>query len=118
MPLRTDVKKEFLNLFHKIIENEPVGNGNKLNLFSLKISNNNFTYSNLIEELGDILTTYALSRSAYDELYKQRKVTTLVAKAKERLRNAESNEGELGEILLYSMLEAHLNAPKLLINWN
>lgn len=114
MPLRTDVKKEFLNLFHKIIENEPVGNGNKLNLFSLKISNNNFTYSNLIEELGDILTTYALSRSAYDELYKQRKVTTLVAKAKERLRNAESNEGELGEILLYSMLEAHLNAPKLL----
>ena len=114
MPLRTDVKKEFLNLFHKIIENEPVGNGNKLNLFSLKISNNNFTYSNLIEELGDILTTYALSRTAYDELYKQRKVTTLVAKAKERLRNAESNEGELGEILLYSMLEAHLNAPKLL----
>lgn len=114
MPLRTDVKKEFLNLFHKIIENEPIGNGNKLNLFSLKISNNNFTYSNLIEELGDILTTYALSRSAYDELYKQRKVTTLVAKAKERLRNAESNEGELGEILLYSMLEAHLNAPKLL----
>ena len=114
MSLRIDVKKEFLNLFHKIIENETLGNGNKLNLFSLKISNNNFTYSYLIEELGDILTTYALSRSTFDELYKQRKVTTLVAKAKERLRNAESNEGELGEILLYSMLEAHLNAPKLL----
>lgn len=114
MSLQIDVKKEFLNLFHKIIENETLGNGNKLNLFSLKISNNNFTYPCLIDELGDILTTYALSRSAFDELYKQRKVTTLVAKAKERLRNAESNEGELGEILLYSMLEAHLNAPKLL----
>ena len=114
MSLRIDVKKEFLNLFHKIIENETLGNGNKLNLFSLKISNNNFTYPCLIDELGDILTTYALSRSEFDELYKQRKVTTLVAKAKERLRNAESNEGELGEILLYSMLEAHLNAPKLL----
>ena len=114
MSLRIDVKKEFLNLFHKIIENETLWNGNKLNLFSLKISNNNFTYPCLIDELGDILTTYALSRSAFDELYKQRKVTTLVAKAKERLRNAESNEGELGEILLYSMLEAHLNAPKLL----
>lgn len=89
-------------------------NGNKLNLFSLKISNNAFTYANLVEELGDILTTYALSRNAYDELCNQRKYTTLVSRAKERLRKAESNDGELGEILLYTMLEAHLKAPKLL----
>ena len=63
MPLRIDVPKNFLNLFHKILENEPVENGNKLNLFSLKISNNAFTYANLVEELGNILTTYALSRN-------------------------------------------------------
>ena len=68
MPLRIDVHENFLNLFHKILENEPMENGNKLNLFSLKISNNAFTYANLVEELGDILTTYALSRNAYDEL--------------------------------------------------
>ena len=42
------------------------------------------------------------------------KYTTLVSRAKERLRKAESNDGELGEILLYTMLEAHLKAPKLL----
>ena len=110
MPLRIDVHENFLNLFHKI----PMENGNKLNLFSLKISNNAFTYANLVEELGDILTTYALSRNAYDELCNQRKYTTLVSRAKERLRKAESNDGELGEILLYTMLEAHLKAPKLL----
>lgn len=116
MPLRIDVHENFLNLFHKILENEPMENGNKLNLFSLKISNNAFTYANLVEELGDILTTYALSRNAYDELCNQRKYTTLVSRAKERLRKAESNDndGELGEILLYTMLEAHLKAPKLL----
>jgi hypothetical protein len=32
----------------------------------------------------------------------------------ERLRNHLSNEGELGELLLYSFLEAHLKAPKIL----
>lgn len=114
MPLRIDVSENFLNLFHKIFENEPVENGNKLNLFSLKISNNAFSYADLVEELGDILTTYALSRSTYDDLCSQKKYTTLVSKAKERLRKAESNDGELGEILLYTMLEAHLKAPKLL----
>lgn len=114
MPLRIDVSENFLNLFHKIFENEPVENGNKLNLFSLKISNNAFSYVDLVEELGDILTTYALSRSTYDDLCSQKKYTTLVSKAKERLRKAESNDGELGEILLYTMLESHLKAPKLL----
>ena len=114
MPLRTNVPENFLNLFHKILENEPVENGNKLNLFSLKISSNAFSYTNLVEELGDILTKYALSRSTYDDLCEKEKYTTLVTKAKERLRNAESNDGELGEILLYAMLESHLKAPKLL----
>ena len=114
MPLRTNVPENFLNLFHKILENEPVENGNKLNLFSLKISSNAFSYANLVEELGDILTKYALSRSTYDDLREKEKYNTLVTKAKECLRKAESNEGELGEILLYSMLEAHLKAPKLL----
>ncbi len=33
MPLRIDVPEKFLNLFHKIFENEPIENGNKLNLF-------------------------------------------------------------------------------------
>lgn len=114
MPLRIDVQENFLNLFHKIIENESVENGNKLNLFSLKISNNAFSYANLVEELGDILTTYALSRSTYDDLCEKKKYNSLVTKAKNRLRNAKSNDGELGEILLYSLLESHLKAPKLL----
>lgn len=114
MPLRTDVQNNFLNLFSKILENEPLENGNMLNLFALKISNNSFSYENLTEELGNILTTYALSRSTYDELCAQKKYTSLVVKAKEKLRKAESNDGELGEILLYCMLESHLNAPKLL----
>lgn len=74
MPLRTDVQNNFLNLFSKILENEPLENGNVLNLFALKISNNSFSYENLTEELGNILTTYALSRSTYDELCAQKNI--------------------------------------------
>lgn len=114
MPLRTNVHSEFMNLFTKIIEDESLENENKLNLFALKISNNCFSYEALSEELGNILTTYALSRSTYNELCSKRKYTSLVMKAKEKLRKAERNDGELGEILLYCMLESHLNAPKLL----
>lgn len=112
--LRIDVQNNFLNLFSRIIENELLENGNKLNLFALKITNNCFSYENLIEELGNILTTYALSRSTYDELCSQKRYASLVTKAKEKLRKAENNDGELGEILLYCMLESHLSAPKLL----
>ena len=82
MPLRIDVPEKFLNLFHKIFENEPIENGNKLNLFSLKISNNAFSYATLVEELGDILTAYALSRSTYDELCDQRNTPLLYPKRK------------------------------------
>ena len=114
MLLRTDVQNDFLNLFSKIIENEPLENENRLNLFVLKITNNSFSYETLTEELGNILTTYALSRSTYDELCSQKKYASLVIKAKEKLRKAKNNDGELGEILLYCMLESHLNAPKLL----
>ena len=35
MPLRIDVHENFLNLFHKILENEPMENGNKLKVGSI-----------------------------------------------------------------------------------
>jgi len=38
----------------------------------------------------------------------------LSTQAREKLRRAQSNTGELGELLLYCLLESHLHAPKLL----
>lgn len=75
-------------------------NGNKLNLFSLKISNNAFSYANLVEELGDILTTYALFRSTYDDLREKEKYNTLVTKAKDHLRSESYVNGADGVHLL------------------
>ena len=114
MILRQDINDDFLNLFTKIFENKPLENENKLNLFVLKISNNSFNLGDLTEELENALLTYALSRHTYNDLVEQKKLGNLVSKAKEKLRNAKSNEGELGELLLYCLLESHLHAPKLL----
>ena len=44
----------------------------------------------------------------------QRKFGNLYSRAREQFRQAKSNLGELGELLLYCLLEAHLKAPKLL----
>lgn len=114
MPIRTDIQSNFLNLFNKVFENEALEIGNKLNVFMLKISNNQFNYSGLNEELENALITYALSRHTYDELVAQKKFGNLSTQAREKLRRAQSNTGELGELLLYCLLESHLHAPKLL----
>ena len=72
MPIRTDIQSNFLNLFAKVFENETLENGNKLNVFMLKVSNNQFNYSGLNEELENALISYALSRHTYDELVAQK----------------------------------------------
>ncbi len=114
MLLREDIKSNFLNLFTKAIENEPLENDNKLNVFVLKVANNRLDYGALTEELQNALIFYALSRRTVDELIEHRRYGNMASYAKEKLRKADQNKGELGELLLYCLLESHLNAPKLL----
>lgn len=112
--LSPSIESSFLNLFTKVMENHPLKNDNKLNLFVLNVTNNRFDYGSLISVLENALITYALSRHTYNELVKQKKFGNLSSLARENLRKAKQNTGELGELLLYCFLESHLNAPKLL----
>ncbi len=112
--MRIDIQDSFLNLFTKIFENKPLDKENKLNAFMLRITNNSFNYNNLKEELENAMISYALSRHTCDELIAQRKFGNLCSRAREQFRKAKTNLGELGELLLYCLLEAHLKAPKLL----
>ncbi len=112
--LQTSVSKDFLNLFYHEVKDYHLLKSNKLNVFTLKIRNNAFTYDELIELLSNNLYYFALSRIEYQELISQNKFGTLVRKAKERFRKYTVNEGEIGEVLLYCFLEAHLGAPKIL----
>ncbi len=112
--LEQNIKEDFLNLFYNDLKDESLENKNRLNLFTLKVRNNSFSYEELIQELGNKLHYFALSRQQIKKLKKEDKLRDLIDSAKSKLRNYSSNEGELGEILLYCLLESHLNAPKIL----
>ena len=108
-----DIKDNFLKLFYHDIVDCDLGNDNKLNLFTLKISNNRFAYDELISELYDCIITFSLSRNELFQFEKSKGGKRFIA-AREKFRDYCSNEGELGEVLLYCFLEAHLQAPKIL----
>lgn len=112
--LEKNIKEDFLELFYNDICNEKLENNNSLNLFTLKVRNNAFSYNELINELGNRLYYFALSRKQINQLKKEDKLNDLIKKAKVKLKDHATNDGELGEILLFCLLESHLNAPKIL----
>lgn len=114
MELRTSIKSDFLDLFYHDLENFRLDRGNMLNLFTLKIKNNKFAYDELVEILGESLIHFALSRDTVISLENENKHRKLVNLSIDKLRKYSVNDGELGELLLYCLLESHLNAPKIL----
>lgn len=123
--IQPSIKQDFLDLFYSDISNYNLENSNKLNVLTLKIINNAFAYDQLVELLGNKLCHFALSRTEVEALKQKDQFNTLVTKAKVKLREyidkekasakAGLNEGgELGELLLYCLLECHLQAPKIL----
>lgn len=112
--IETNIKDDFLALFYNDICDEKLENNNSLNLFTLKVKNNAFSYDELVNELGNRLYYFALSRKQINQLKKEDKLNDLIKKAKAKLKDHKTNDGELGEILLYCLLESHLNAPKIL----
>ncbi len=111
--LETDIKKDFLDLFYHVIEDYELENANKLNLFSLEIKNTIFNIDSLLDELDDNIIPFMLSRKQLrdmDDRFGGKKSR----QARTKFRQFTSNEGELGEVLLYCFLESHLNAPKIL----
>ena len=121
------VGKEYLNIFDHLIKDEVVDSFN-LNLFSLKISNCEFEYNLLIDELVDRLVTFCTDSKMFLEYKENNKIGRLGRESRKLFRKyidvKRSNEnstslekttdGELGELMLYSFAESHLNAPKIL----
>lgn len=105
----TDFLSSFQHIWEKSIDEYHKG---KINLFILNSNANEFDYSNLINNLYDPAITYAISRKVY-ELYRD-KPGRLTKLASEKYKEYFNNTGELGELLLYSFLESHLKAPKIL----
>ena len=104
---------DFLDSFDHLGEHHlDIQNKNKINLFSLKINANDFDYQNLQDNLLEPMINFSLSRAVKAEYAK--KPATLSKKAREKFIEYLRNKGELGELILYSFLESHLKAPKIL----
>lgn len=110
--LETKIGSNFLNLFYHEIQNHEVhDSSSKLNLFTLKIENNQFTYHQLVKNLTHCIVPFCLSNKELEEFKNNYGIYVM---AVEKLRDYESNDGELGEILLFCLLESNLNAPKIM----
>lgn len=117
------VTGNYLNIYDHLISNREFESC-RLNLFSLKISNKEFNYDLLINDLVDRLVTFCTCSKKYKESIKLNKAGSLSKESRKLFREYQkkrSNEGikqttdgELGELMLYSFVESHLNAPKLL----
>jgi len=110
-----NVTEDFQSIFYHLIEDESINiNEGNVNLFCLKIHNKNFEYDSLIQYLSNSIVSYCLSQRDYEEMYNSKQLGMMNTKAKTLFRNYTSNKGELGEVILYSFLESHLKAPKIL----
>lgn len=114
MKLKTSIPESFLDLFYTDIECDITETSSKLNLHILKIENNQFCYSELIDELSNHFISFSLSRKEFNDFRKAEKFGELYRKAASKFRDYSINEGEAGELLLFCFLESHLKAPKIL----
>lgn len=114
MKLKPSISESFLDLFYKEIDCDIDGTNSKLNLYILKIENNQFCYPELINELSNHFISFSLSRKEISDFMKNEKYGELYRKAASKFRDYNVNEGEAGELLLFCFLESHLKAPKIL----
>lgn len=108
MPTAT-VDPEYLDNFHLLVHDQ--NGNNSLKFFCPLIDANAFCYDSLILSLSDAAAHYCLSRRTWDE-YKNRPML-LSRTVRDKFRSLSSNDGELGELMLFSFLEADLKAPKI-----
>lgn len=107
-------RDKFMALFY---EPESVSLQTKTNLYLhiLRVQNGDFDLSGLYRELKGNSAAYVLSRLNYQKMLDDPSLMMEVAsKVQSQFRKPEKTSGEGGEIMLYSLLEGHLGAPKVL----
>lgn len=86
-----------------------------LHLHVLRVQNGDFDLPGLYRVLKNNSVAYVLSRLNYQKaLGDLGKMMEVATKVQSQFRMPDGNAGEGGEVILYSMLEGHLGAPKVL----
>lgn len=86
-----------------------------LHLHVLRVQNGDFDLPGLYRELKNNSVAYVLSRLNYQKaLSDPGRMVEVVNKVQAQFRKPDAKAGEGGEVILYSLLEGHLQAPKVL----
>lgn len=86
-----------------------------LHLHILRVQNGDFDLPGLYRELKGNSAAYVLSRLNYQKMIDDPSLMMEIAsKVQSQFRKPEKTSGEGGEVILYSLLEGHLGAPKVL----
>lgn len=113
-------KKGFESVFMEVFHQESLGlkNPNSIHLFRLNIANCTFMFENLQDFLENNIGRYVFSRATRDQLIKEERVEHIGAKAIALIKQAGGFDNtriceELGDLILYTLLEQNLGAPKI-----
>lgn len=86
-----------------------------LHLHILRVENGDFDLGSLYRALKNNSVAYVLSRLNYEkETADAGRLMEVAAKVQSQFRLPDAKAGEGGEVILYSLLEGHLGAPKVL----
>lgn len=107
-------RDRFLKLFYEPIDFQ-INMRSNLHLHILRVKNGSFILEDLFKELANGMLGYVYSRKNLNKLWNDRsRIVEFVTKAQGQFKTPDAKSGEGGEVLLYSFLEGHLGAPKVL----
>lgn len=85
-----------------------------MNVFLPRLNGKEFDVDSIQESLLEVVVDFSLSRPTVEKYKKEERWSQMSKEARGKFRSYASNTGELGELLLYTFLEGHLNAPQIL----
>lgn len=90
------------------------GNSTTMQLFMPQINSREFDVLSIQETLMEVLIDFSLTRITIEKYEKNRLWARLSKEARQKFRDYTVNQGELGELFLYTFLEGSLGAPQIL----
>lgn len=114
LPLSLMNRDRFLALFYEP-ERFDIQSKTVMHLHVLRVDGGDFAIKPLFRELVNNSISYVLSRQNLEKLTSDlSRMGEFFRKAQVQFKAPDPNAGEGGELLLYSFLEGHLGAPKIL----
>lgn len=114
LPLSLMNRERFLTLFYEA-ERFDIHTKTVMHLHVLRVDGGDFAVKPLFKELVNNSISYVLSRQNLEKLTEDlSRMGEFFRKIQTQFKAPDPNAGEGGELLLYSFLEVHLGAPKIL----